>query len=492
MTYNVNVSDKEDSKVVFSRYLEGQFSEHLGTGIYGGLWVGKDSDIPNTRGIRDDVVTALANLKVPVLRWPGGFFADNYHWREGIGPYDQRRKIINSSWGGTIENNAFGTHEYFDLCSRLGTESYININFSSGTIKEMADWLEYMMAPQGSMADLRAKNGHPEPWQLHFLGIGNESWGGGGHMTPEFYSDRYKLWQSFVRQYGEKPVFKIGVGPNIDDFHWTDTVMKNAYEFMDGLSLHHYGLTDIWENKGDAVDFEAKEWHSLLYSIRKMDYFITEHTKRMDRYDQQKRVKLIVDEWGDWLHAEKGTNPAFLRQQNTIRDAVMAATTLNIFAKHADRVLMANIAQTVNVLQSMILTNGQQMLLTPTYYVFDMYKHHQDATVLSAYSDNGDPISYTISKKDGNYIISVCNTDLEQSHNLTITFAHDLGTEKYARVLHSEEMNAHNTFDDPNKVMSRKFDGFQIDANHLGINLDNKSIITIVVPFKEGGSHGTN
>lgn len=483
MTHSVDVSDKENSKTIISKYLQGQFSEHLGSGVYGGLWVGTDSDIPNTNGIRNDVVTALKKIDIPVLRWPGGFFADNYHWYEGIGPFEKRRRIINSSWGGKLETNAFGTHEYFELCRQLGCESYININFSSGSIKEMADWLEYMTAPAGSMADLRSKNGHPEPWNLHFLGIGNESWGGGGHMTPEFYSDRYKLWQSFVRQYNDKPFYKIGVGPNIDDFHWTDTVMKNAYEYMDGLSLHHYGLTDIWDNKGDAVEFQPKEWNSLLYSIQKMDYFITEHVKRMHRYDQNNRVKLIVDEWGDWLRAQAGTNPSFLRQQNTIRDAVMAATTLNIFAKHADSVYMANIAQMVNVLQSMILTKGSQMILTPTYYIFDMYKHHQDAQLLSAYSDNGDPLNYTISKKNNHYIISICNTNYEQSQNISIKFANKLGTPDYAKQLHADALNAHNTFDDPDNVKLKPFKDYSISMNNLKVNLADKSVITLEIPI---------
>lgn len=485
MKYNINVTQNEHSKVVISKYIQGQFAEHLGTGIYGGIWVGKNSEIPNKNGIRTDVVEALKKINVPVLRWPGGFFADNYHWREGIGPYDHRRKIINSSWGGTVEDNSFGTHEFFELCRQIGSEAYININFSSGTIQEMTDWLEYMLASKGSMAELRGKNGHPEPWKLHFLGIGNESWGGGGNMRPEFYADRYRLWQSFVRKYETQPeLYKIGVGPNIDDFNWTDVVMKNAYQFMNGLSLHHYGLTDIWDKKGDAVDFETKEWNSLLYSIRKMDYFISEHTKRMDMYDQNKNVDLIVDEWGDWLAPTKGSNPAFLQQQNTMRDAVMAATTLNIFAKHADRVHMANIAQMVNVLQSMILTDGPKMVLTPTYYVFDMYQRHQDAYRLSAYSDNGDPINYVISKKNNNYVVSICNTDYQQVQNVKIKFANKLKNVNYSKTLHSDKMNAHNTFDDPDELTLHEFNSYKVNGREIEINLDEMSIVTLCISYE--------
>lgn len=479
-----NVVDIRNIKptVTLSKYLQGQFSEHLGTGIYGGIWVGKDSDIENARGIRSDVVRALRNIKVPVLRWPGGYFSDIYHWKDGIG--NKRTPIVNTSWGGSLESNEFGTHEYFDFCQQIGAESYLNVNMSSGTIQEMTDWLEYITSPYGPMADLRAKNGHEKPWKLRFVGIGNEEWGEDGHMRPEFYADLYRLWQSFVHQYdnSQKPLVKIGCGPNIDDFNWTDVVMKNASEFMDGLSLHHYGLTDLWDKKGYAVGFKDKEWDSLLYSIRKMDYFIHEHGLRMKRYDPEHRVKLIVDEWGDWLHAESGTNPAFLQQQNTIRDAIMAATTLNIFAKHAGLVGMTNIAQTVNVLQSMILTKGNQMVLTPTYYVFDMYKLHQDAKFIAAYSDNGDPINYSISEKENNYIISICNTSLNQSNNLTIKMTNAVKKPSYAKVLHSDEKDAHNSFEEPDKIHLNDFNNYQINGNEINVALDDKSIVTLVIP----------
>lgn len=470
------------AKTKISKYLQGQFSEHLGSGIYGGIWVGRDSDIPNVRGLRKDVIDALKELKVPVLRWPGGFFSDIYHWRDGIG--SKRRPLFNTSWGGSLESNEFGTHEYFDFCKQIGAESYLNVNMSSGTIHEMTDWLEYITAPMGPMADLRKKNGHEKPWKLHFVGLGNEEWGEDGHMTPEFYSDLYRLWQCFVHQYDSKqaPIFKVACGPNIDDFNWTSVVMQKASQYMNGLSLHHYGLTDVWTKKGYATGFKPKEWDSLLYSIRKMDYFITEHGLRMNQYDPEHRVKLVVDEWGDWLHNEPATNPAYLHQQNTIRDAIMAATTLNIFAKHADLVKMANIAQMVNVLQSMILTKGSKMILTPTYYVFDMYKYHQDANLLQAYSDNGDPVNYTISEKDNHYIISICNTSKDQSQNVTIQFSHRLNKPIYAKVLHADELDAHNTFEDPNKVALKDFKQYQLKEQEIEVDLDDKSIVTIIIP----------
>ncbi|MDB6255059.1 alpha-N-arabinofuranosidase [Lactobacillus amylovorus] len=481
MTKIVDISDEKVNGKL-SKYLQGQFSEHLGTGIYGGIWVGKDSAIENIHGIRKDVVDALKEISVPVLRWPGGWFSDIYHWKDGIGK--TRRPLFNTSWGGSLESNEFGTNEYFDLCEQIGADSYLNVNLSSGTIHEMTDWLEYITAPVGPMAELRAKNGHKDPWKLKFVGVGNEEWGEDGQMTPEFYSDLYRLWQCFVRQYDpeQKPIFKVACGPNIDDFNWTHVVMEKANQFMDGLSLHHYGLTDLWDKKGYATGFEAKEWDSLLYSIRKMDYFIHEHGLRMAQFDPNHRVKLIVDEWGDWLHNDPGTNPAYLRQQNTIRDAVMAATTLNIFAKHANLVEMANIAQTVNVLQSMILTQDDKMLLTPTYYVFDMYKYHQDAELIEAYSDNGDPLNYTISKKNGRYIVSICNTSKDESNNITIKFGHALSKPTYSKVLHADEMDACNTFDDPDRVKLMNYTDYQINDNKLEIALKDKSIVTMIIP----------
>lgn len=477
----IDISHKK-STVKLSKYLQGQFSEHLGSGIYGGIWVGKDSEIENIRGIRSDVMNALKEIKVPVLRWPGGWFSDIYHWKDGVG--NIRRPLFNTSWGGSLESNEFGTNEYFDLCEQIGSESYLNINMSSGTIHEMTDWLEYITAPMGPMAEARAKNGHEKPWKLKFVGIGNEEWGEDGQMRPEFYSDLYRLWQCFVRQYDpdQKPLFRVGCGPNIDDFNWTSVVMKNAGQFMDGLSLHHYGLTDLWDKKGYATGFEDKEWYSLLYSIRKMDYFIHEHSLRMAQYDPEHRVKLIVDEWGDWLHNEPETNPAYLYQQNTIRDAVMAATTLNIFAKHADMVGMANIAQTVNVLQSMILTKDKQIVLTPTYYVFDMYKYHQDANLIEAYSDNGDPINYTISEKGNRYIISICNTSLDTSDNVTIKFDQRLNKPEYSQVLHATEKDAHNTFEEPDNVHLKDFINYSIRDNEIEVDLDDKSIVTLIIP----------
>ncbi|HIW71572.1 MAG TPA: alpha-N-arabinofuranosidase [Candidatus Levilactobacillus faecigallinarum] len=478
----INLKTDAQKPVQLSKYLQGQFSEHLGRGIYEGLWVGKDSDIPNVNGLRSDVIDALKKLHVPVLRWPGGCFADEYHWRDGIGDPANRRKIVNNNWGGTTEDNSFGTHEFFELCQQLGSEAYINCNVGSGTVQEMADWVEYMTASGDStMANLRAENGHPEPWDVKFLGIGNETWGGGGNMRPEYYADLYRQFQTFVRQYGKEPIYKIACGPNIDDFNWTNVVMESAAPYMNGLSLHHYALTDLWEHKGDAVDFSDEEWQSLLNSAKKMDYLIHEHAIRMDRYDPEHHVDLIVDEWGSWLKEQAGTNPAFLYQQNTLRDAMVAATTLNIFYKHADRVHMANIAQMVNVLQSMVLTDGSKMLLTPTYFVFLMYQFHQDATRIAAACSQGSDLNYTVSEKDDEYILSFCNTSLTADENLEIEMPTALGKTTYAQTLHEDVANAHNTFDDPERVQLKSFDQVHVEGQAVRFQLPKMSVVTIKI-----------
>lgn len=465
-----------------SKYIYGHFAEHLGRCIYEGIYVGKDSSIPNVNGMRTDVVEALKNIKIPVLRWPGGCFADEYHWKDGIGPKENRKKIVNTNWGGVTENNHFGTHEYFELLRQLGCEAYINGNVGSGTVQEMQEWIEYMtMDGESPMANLRRENGHDDPWKVKFFGVGNESWGCGGNMRPDYYADVYRRYQTFVRQYGKDKIYKIACGPNIDDYNWMDRVMSIAAPFMDGISLHHYALTGAWEDKGPALGFEESQWWSLLKSAKKMDELITKHSTIMDKYDPEKRVGLIVDEWGSWLAVEPGTNPGFLYQQNTIRDAMVAALTLNIFHKHADRVHMANIAQTVNVLQAMILTEGDKMVKTPSYHVFDLYKVHQDADVVASYGDESDTLSYTVSKKDGMISISLCNYSLTDTQTLDV--AGEFGdTIAEARYITADKMDEHNDFEHPENITIKDFDGAKLVDGQLSITIPPMSVATIRIP----------
>lgn len=358
--YVVNTLNRK-SKI--NREIYGHFSEHLGRCIYGGFYVGEDSPIPNTKGIRNDVVEALKKIKIPVLRWPGGCFADEYHWMDGIGPKEQRKKMINTHWGGVVEDNSFGTDEFMELCSQLECEPYVNGNLGSGTVKEMQDWIEYMTFDGISpMSELRAKNGRKEPYRLKYFCVGNENWGCGGNMRPEFYADMYRRYQTYVRNYGSNKIYKIACGPNSDDYNWTETVVKLAGRFMDALSLHYYTVPGTWQAKGSATKFTEEEWYITLSKTLKMDELVTKHSAIIRQYDPDNRIGLVVDEWGTWYDVEPGTNPGFLYQQNTMRDALVAGINLNIFNKHSDKVVMANIAQTINVLQAVILTEGEKML----------------------------------------------------------------------------------------------------------------------------------
>ncbi len=474
------INSKENGPTI-SRHIYGQFAEHLGRCIYEGIWVGEDSSINQKNGIRQDVVNALRDLSIPVLRWPGGCFADEYHWKDGIGPKQQRKKIVNTHWGGLVENNHFGTHEFFELVKQLNTEAYVNGNVGSGSVQEMSEWVEYITFDgESPMADLRREHGQDKPWKLDYFGVGNESWGCGGNMTPEYYAEKYRQYQTYVRQYSDHKVYKIACGPNIDDYHWMETLMKKAAPYMDGISLHHYALADEWLNKRPATGFPVNEWYSLIKSAQKMDELITKHSEIMDKYDPKKRIGLIVDEWGSWLKVEEDTNPGFLYQQNTIRDAMVASITLNIFHKHADRVHMANIAQMINVLQSMILTDKEKMILTPTYHVFELYKNHHDATSLEVHGTQDEYITQTASIKNDKVTLSVCNFHHEDNKELEYIFDEEIVSIE-AHFISGETMDAHNTFENPEVVQKAVFKDYRIDGNKLSINLPSKSVCTIEI-----------
>ena len=473
-----------------NKNIYGQFSEHLGRCIYEGLWVGVDSPIPNTNGIRNDVVQALKELKIPVLRWPGGCFADEYHWKDGIGDPESRPKMINTHWGGVVENNHFGTHEFFELCQQLETEPYICGNVGSGTVQEMSEWVEYMTFDGVSpMAELRAANGHEKPWALKYFGVGNENWGCGGNMRAEYYSDQYRRYSTYSRNYKGNKLFKIAGGANSNDYNWTEVLMRESARFMDGLSLHYYTVPLSWEDKGSATAFDETLWFKTMEKILYMEELVDKHSTVMDKYDPDKRVGLIVDEWGTWFNAEPGTNPGFLYQQNTLRDALVAGVGLNIFNNHCDRVQMANIAQMVNVLQSMILTEGDKIVLTPTYHIFKMYKVHQDADLLATslqcedyvYGDTSVPqLNVSASSDDkGNLHISICNLDPSE----TIEISSELRGANYAKVsgtiLSAGKMNAYNDFKVPNNVAPAEFRDVTFENNKLSIVMPPMSVIVL-------------
>ncbi len=470
----------------------GHFAEHLGRCIYEGFWVGEDSKIPNTRGIRNDVVAALKELKIPVLRWPGGCFADEYHWKNGIGPREQRPSMINTHWGGVVENNHFGTHEFFDLCELLGTEPYICGNVGSGSVEEMMEWVEYMTSDSDSpMPNLRRKNGREKPWKLKYFGVGNESWGCGGNMRPEYYADLYRRYNTFAKNYSGNTLYRIAGGANSADYNWTEVLMKNAGKKMNGLSLHYYSTPGGWKKKKRATEFDESGWHGALTAAHFMDELVSNHSLIMDKYDPEKKVGLVVDEWGVWWSVEKGTNPGFLYQQNTLRDAMVAALHFHIFQRHADRVTMANIAQTVNVLQAMILTDKEKMLLTPTYWVFEMFKGHQGGTVIPAEVQSPDyvlgdakvPVLSASATRDasGAMLVSLVNSDPGKALSVSLSLPGADAKSVSGRVLTAPEMQAHNTFEAPDTVKPVAFSAFKANGDAVTVELPAKSIVTLQI-----------
>ena len=476
-----------------NRNIYGQFSEHLGHCIYGGIWVGEDSPIPNTRGIRNDVVAALKKIKVPVVRWPGGCFADEYHWMDGIGTPTNRPSMINTHWGGVTENNHFGTHEFLDFCDQIGTAPYVSGNLGSGTVEEMMQWVEYMTSDANSpSANLRRQNGREQPWKIPYFAVGNENWGCGGNMTPEYYADNFRRYNTFIKNYGSNKIYRIACGASDSNYNWTEVLMKNAGRQMNGLSLHYYTLpTGNWSHKGSATEFNEAEWYNTLQRALFMDELVTKHSAIMDKYDPQKKVGLIVDEWGAWYDVEQGSNPGFLYQQNTLRDALVAGVTLNIFNNHADRVKMANIAQMINVLQAMILTDNEKMTVTPSYWVFEMDTVHHDATLLpsdlqSVDYSSGDKtipaVSASASRdKAGKIHVTLCNLNPNQSADVTCELQGAKATKLSGRILTAREMNAHNTFDQPDNVKPTEFNTFKVTDNGFVTTLPAKSVVVLEV-----------
>ena len=488
--------DLTSGKDVISKHIYGHFSEHLGRSIYGGLWVGEDSPIPNTGGVRNDIIEALKHISIPNLRWPGGCFADEYHWRDGIGPRESRPKMINTHWGGVVEDNSFGTHEFLNLCEALGTEPYICGNVGSGTVEEMSKWVEYMTFDgESPMANLRRQNGREEPWRVKFWGVGNENWGCGGNMTAEYYAGEYRRYATYSRNYGDNRLYKIAGGPNSADYHWTEVMMRDIpTNQKNGISLHNYTLpTGNWNDKGSSTEFGETDYYNTIANAWFMDELITKHSAVMDKYDSRKNVGLIVDEWGTWYNVEPGTNPGFLYQQNTMRDAIVAGLHLNIFNNHADRVKMANIAQLVNVLQALFLTEGEKMLLTPTYHVFDMYKVHQEATMLpvkytadmktGANNRNFPQLSVSASVDGGGALhISLVNTDLEENIDLSCALSGlKNGAGVTGKIISSDKINDYNSFENPDKVVMYDYDSARLRGNTLALTVPAMSVVTLEI-----------
>jgi alpha-L-arabinofuranosidase len=474
----------------FDRRIFGQFAEHLGTGIYGGVWVGPNSKVPNINGYRRDVVEALKAIRTPVVRWPGGCFADEYHWREGIGPRSKRKVKINTHWGGVTEDNAFGTHEFMDFAELIGAEAYVSGNIGSAPPFEMAEWVEYMTSPTGSsLARERAANGRKDPWKLPMFGLGNELWGCGGNMRPEYAADVTRRYSTFVKMPAGQKVMKVASGANVDDTNWTEVMMRQAGGYFDAIGVHYYTVPYEWSKKGAATGFDEEAWARTLAKTVRMDEIITGHARVMDKYDPEKRTALLVDEWGTWYDVEPGTNPGFLYQQNSLRDALVTSLNFDIFARHTDRLRGANIAQMVNVLQAILLTDGARMVKTPTYWVFDMYKDYQDATVLPVdvqsrwYNKNEWTLkavsASAVRDAQGVAHVGLTNVDPNRPETLTVKLEGVRGASVTGRILTAQALDAHNTFDSPEAVKPAPFSGANLAGDTLTVVLPPKSVVML-------------
>lgn len=478
-----------DKKSHINREIYGHFSEHLGRCIYNGIYVGEDSEIPNTDGVRNDIIDAFKEIKMPVLRWPGGCFADEYHWKDGIGEKSSRKKMINTHWGGIVEDNSFGTHEFFNLCEKLECEPYLAGNLGSGTVQELAEWVEYITSDDISpMAELRRKNGRDKAWKLKYLGIGNENWGCGGNMRPEYYADEYRRYQTYCRNFSGNELFKVACGPNAEDYHWTEVLMENVKDWhTKAISLHYYTVpTGDWSKKGSATDFSNEEYYSTISKTLYMDELITRHSEIMNRYNPNNTIGLIVDEWGCWYDVEPGTNPGFLYQQNTMRDAIVAAVNLNMFNSHSDRVIMANLAQAVNVLQALILTEGKKMVKTPTYHVFNMFKTHQDSDLVYSFCENEKvsdkeipAISQSVSVRDGKMTITLANCSLDEEYEISCAINGFAATKAAAEILDAD-VHAYNDFEDGSKVAPKAYE-VKLDNGEVTVKMPACSVVSVVL-----------
>lgn len=455
----INASDRRSH---INPEIYGHFAEHLGSCMYNGIYVGKNSPIPNKNGVRTDIIEAFKTIKMPVIRWPGGCFAEEYHWKDGIG--ENRPKRVNL-WGHVTEDNSFGTHEFFEFCEEVGCEPYLAGNLGSGTVGELMEWIEYITFDGDSeMSELRRRNGREKPWKLKYLGIGNENWGAGGNMRPEFYADEYRKYQAFCKNFSGSELFKVACGSSGDDYNWADVLLQNVNEQQaNGISLHYYTVpSGNWDKKGSATDFTDEEYYNTVASSLYIDEIIKRHINIMDYRDKSRKIGLIVDEWGNWYDVEPGTNPGFLYQQSTMRDAITAACTLNIFNEHSDHVVMANLAQAVNVLQSLILTKDEMLVKTPTYHVFDLYKEHQNGTLLYTHLNNEltggiekqfPMINVSASEKNGVITVTLVNCSLIEDAEVSCDLTGFAAKSAKARILSCNDVRDKNCFDDPERLV---------------------------------------
>ena len=475
----------------------GQFTEHLGRCVYEGIYVGENSEVPNIHGIRLDVIEALKEIHVPVVRWPGGCFADEYHWRDGIGPKESRKKLKNTNWGGVIEDNSFGTHEFMEFCELIGAQPYINGNVGSGTVQEMSEWVEYLTLDDGTpAAQLRKANGRNQPWKLKYLGVGNENWGCGGNMKAADYSREFRKFSSYCKDHSGNRLYKIACGPNSADYQWMEDLMKNLTDglgdwLIGGVDLHYYTMP-IWPDMDSATVFDDDLYYKTVAAANFAEELLTRHIGIMDRYDPENKIGLALGEWGCWHQVEEGTNPGFLYQQNCMRDAIVAAVELNIFNRHSKRLKMANLAQMVNVLQSLLLTEGNRFVKTPTYHVFDLYKAHQNGDAVYCFTENENSregqntpiLSSSASVKDNLLTVTLSNTGIQEECCLDLSLYGIRAGEVSARILTGRAQDC-NDFNTPDRVHVEKFGDYRMSGDNISINLPPCSVVSLQITNRE-------
>ena len=464
----------------------GHFIEHLGSCVYGGLWVGKDSHIPNLNGYRKQAVECLQELGVPVLRWPGGCFADDYHWRDGIGPAAKRPKRVNIHWGEYVEDNSFGTHEFIGLCRLLNAEPYFAGNVGSSTPHELRDWIEYCNYPSGStLSDERAANGSAEPFRVRYWGVGNESWGCGGNMRPEEYARLYRDFAVYCRNFGGTDLFLVASGPSGNDSHWSRGLMDGlGWDRPQGVSMHYYsGGADR------STTFTADHMNEQFISYLKVEEAIVQQRAVLDSYQKGKEIGLILDEWGVWddIPEEDERRYGKLWQQSTMRSAIAAGLGLNIFNRQADKLHMCNIAQMVNVLQSLLLTDGpegEHCVRTTTYHAFSLFKPHRTKTAVRVESGDSSPsgLSVSASKSDKELVVTLVNPRHDVDLQVECTLKGVNPNPGTAQILHDAEWNACNTFDHPDRIAPKPLT-LRVDGSQVHLDLPRLSLVTAVVPI---------
>jgi len=482
-----------ESLGLISPNIYGHFTENLGGVIYDGIWVGKDSSVPNEGGIRKELVTEMRKIKPPVVRFPGGCFADSYDWRDGIGPFDKRPRRTNF-WADSeppsapanhrYDPNQFGTNEFVHFCNLIGSQPYLAANVRSLPAEEFYRWVEYCNSPAGSttLADTRAAAGYPEPFDVHFWGVGNEAWGCGGNFTPGEYAEEFRRYITWVPRYGQMLSF-IGSGPNVDDWQWTrgffeELARKGRWQIRSvfGWALHHYawnlsrGRTQDWvQGKGEALKFDAVDWYELLREGDRMQSLIDGHWQIMGEFDHDHSVKLVVDEWGPWYRPGGEATPGDqLEQIPTMRDAVFSAMTLDIFNRNPEKIAMANCAQLINCLNSLYLAHEDKFCVTPVGHVFEMYAAHQGGegvrTVFTAPTILYDRDAHTgsfwglngsASLHDKEIVLTLVNPHVSEARETRIVVHGGKIASAAATILASSDIHAHNSFEQKDAVTPR-------------------------------------